>query len=91
MKKRKLDIKKRTHCYVMAPAAYGLPPCKCGNKNIQWSEYEHRLWCDRCNLDFIPKHNGIFGGPIPITVTKMLGISFDRINLKTMKVEKFIC
>ena len=73
----------------MPPAAYGLPPCKCGNKNIQWSEYEGRLWCDRCELDFIPTHHGMFSTPIPITVCEILGISFDRINLKTNKIEKF--
>lgn len=40
----------------------------------------------KCQKDFIPSHGGIFDGPIPAQAAKLLGISFDRIDLETNKV-----
>ena len=73
----------------MPPSAYGMAPCKCGNKKTEWSEYQGRLWCDRCKLDFIPTHGGLFDGPIAVNLCALLGISFDRINLQTKKIMPF--
>jgi len=42
-------------------------------------------------VDFIPENNGIFDGPIPIKAAMLLGLSFDRIDLKTNKIIKFNC
>lgn len=83
------EFKKRKWHYIQQPSAYEIAPCACGNVDTQWSEFEGRLWCDRCAVDFIPAHDGIFDGPIPITVATMLGMSFDRFNLETNQVEPF--
>lgn len=56
--------------------------------NITWSEYEHKIWCYDCEID-TEGFEGIFGGPIPIRVTYMLGLNFNRINLETKEIELF--
>lgn len=83
------DLEKRTWCYMQSPSIYEIAPCACGNTATQWSEFKGRLWCDRCAVDFVPAHNGIFDGPIPVSVAGMLGMSFDRFNLETGQVERF--
>ena len=80
---------KRTWCYLQPPKQYDMAPCACGNHDTQWSEYEHHLWCEKCQIDFIPEHAGIFEGPIPVGCAAMFGISFDRLNLETNTVERF--
>ncbi len=82
-------LEKRKWCYVQQPGAYEIAPCACGNGDTQWSEYRGRLWCDRCAVDFIPAHNGVFDGPIPVATAAMLGMCFDRINLETNEIEPF--
>ena len=82
------ELEKRTWCYVMPPKAYEIAPCNCGNTETQWSEFAKHLWCPVCGKDFIPAHNGIFDGPIPAGTAQMLGVSFDRINLETRKLER---
>ena len=42
------------------------------------------IWCYDCQLD-TRGTGGIFSGPIPHGIMDMLGISLDRINLKTGK------
>lgn len=80
----------RTHVYVQRPRIYEIAPCACGNADPDWSEFEKHLWCQKCEIDFIPEHDGIFGGPIPVETCGMLGISFDRYNLETKQVEPFV-
>lgn len=77
---------RRKWCYAMRPAVYGIPPCKCGNADLQWSEWKRHVWCDRCKLDFVPEHNGVFDGPIPLGCANMMGIRFDRIDIKANKI-----
>lgn len=74
--------------YVMEPADYGIPGCPCGAV-AQYSEFIDKLWCPVCHIDFEPEHWGIFDGPIPIGICKMMGISFDRFNLETNEIEPF--
>lgn len=74
---------KRTWVYCMPPKAYEIAGCACGNQDTQWSEYEHHLWCEHCQKDFVPEHNGIFDGPIPTNTAQLMGLSFDRIDLAT--------
>jgi len=62
---------------------------KCGNEETQWSEFEKHLWCEKCQVDFIPKHAGIFDGPILVRVCELLGIYFDRVNIITGLFERF--
>ena len=78
----------RTHCYCQQPYIYDIECPLCGKRNITWSEFEYHIWCYDCEKDiWIPRrYAGIFGGPIPIEVSKMMGISFDRINLKTQEI-----
>lgn len=76
----------RTHCYVMNPALYDIacPLCH-GTGKITWSEFESHIWCYKCEKDvlIVWQTSGIFSGPIPMELTRMMGISFDRMNAKT--------
>lgn len=83
------SLEKREWVYIMDPSDYEVAPCSCGNQKTQWSEYKDHIWCDKCQKDFIPEHFGLFDGPIAINTCKMLGISFDRVDLKTKKVLRF--
>jgi hypothetical protein len=74
----------------MKPSAFEMAGCHgCGNEEPEWSEFKNHLWCNCCQVDYIPTHNGIFDGPVPIGVCELLGISFDRFNLETQQVESF--
>lgn len=83
------EPEKRKWCYVMPPSAYEIAPCACGNGDTQWSEFKGRLWCSKCEIDFVPEHGGVFDGPIPAATCGLLGMSFDRINLETNEIEPF--
>jgi hypothetical protein len=83
-------LERRTWCYIQRPAVYEMAGCpKCGATDTQWSEFQKHLWCQWCEIDFLPEHAGIFDGPIPVATCAMLGISFDRINLETNEIEPF--
>jgi len=83
------SYKRRAWAYCMPPKAFEVAECSCGNQDTQWSEFEDRLWCDRCQKDFIPEHYGILGGPLPIHLAEMMGIRFDRVIIETGEVERF--
>ena len=76
--------KKRKWCYAMLPTAYEISCDICGGSNLTWSEFTGCIWCFDCEKD-TPGTDGIFDAPIPYEITKMIGISFDRIDLKTGK------
>lgn len=82
-------LSRRTWVYVMPPKAFEMACCSCGHQDTQWSEFEHHLWCERCQKDFVPEHNGIFDGPIPAHLAHMMGIGFDRVIISTGEVERF--
>lgn len=82
-------VERRTWHYLQSPIVYEMAACACGNADTQWSEYAKHLWCSRCCIDFVPEHAGIFDGPIPVNLCAMMGISFDRMNMETGKVEPF--
>lgn len=75
------ELAKRDWVYIQPPKAYEIAPCSCGNNNCQWSEFKKHLWCEKCQKDFVPEHNGVFDGPIPIQVSAMFGIYFDLENI----------
>jgi hypothetical protein len=79
---------KRTWVYVQRPSSYEIAGCKCGNADPDWSEFKGMLWCPTCLIDFVPEHNGVFDGPIPVAAAALLGMSFDRFNLETQEVER---
>lgn len=79
-------MKKRTWHYVMKPYAYSMRCDKCEGSNIEWSEFEHKIWCYDCQID-TDGFEGIFGGPIGINVAKIMGIFFDRWNMVEQRVE----
>jgi len=83
LKKKKL----RTWCYAQKPSSYEIKCDLCNGDNLDWSEFYGQIWCYDCKKD-TPGTGGIFDGPIPLEVSKMLGVSFDRINLKTGKLLK---
>ena len=76
-------MKRRKWVFIMPPAAYGIS-CNLCNGEVTWSEYEKCVWCWRCLKD-VPGNPGIFGGPIPIEACEIMGISLDKIDLKTGK------
>lgn len=80
---------RRTWVYCQAPKVYEMAPCDCGNEDTQWSEFEGHLWCEVCQKDFIPKGNGIFDGPIPMHLSHLMGIRFDRIIILSGEVELY--
>lgn len=84
MKEKRLKKKKRDWIYVQQPTDYDFSCNLCHGKNITWSEWEGHIWCFDCEKDVIGE-NSIFDGPIPYELTQMLGISFDKIDLKTKK------
>ncbi len=82
-------MKKREECLVQKPQVYGIKCDVCGSDNLAWSEYDKMIWCYKCEID-TPGTGGIFDGPIPIELCKTLGISFDKINLKTKEIIPFL-
>ena len=79
-------MKKRRWVYVQSPKEYDIASCSCGNVETQWSEWQGHLWCAKCEKDFVPEHNGIFDGPIPVNAAAMLGLCFDRYYLRSKRV-----
>lgn len=79
-------MKKRTWVYVMKPQEYEISCDKCGGSNIEWSEYEHKIWCYDCKID-TDGNEGIFGGPIPVMASAIMGITFNRYNIKKQRIE----
>jgi len=84
------ELKKRTWVYLMQPDGFDISPCECGNRATQWSEYENHLWCANCKSDFVPEHWGILDGPVPVGLCKLMGLTFDRLNLITGEIEPFL-
>jgi hypothetical protein len=82
---------KRTHCYIQGPIEYEIFCPICGGRNVTWSEFEKHVWCFDCEEDvFIPLNDaGVFSGPIPIEISQMMGLRFDRFNLNTGQLVKF--
>ena len=81
-----MHMKKRTWRYVMKPDRYDITCDKCDGTNIEWSEYEHMIWCYDCNID-TPGTPSLFDGPIGWGVCELLGISFARYYMKENKVK----
>lgn len=81
------ELEKRTHVYVLRPREYEISGCPCGNDDPEWSEYLHHLWCAKCEKDFLPAQDGVFGGPIPINGAHLMGLCFAQLNLKTCEIE----
>ena len=80
-------MKRRKWIYVMKPFEYSMRCDKCKGTNIEWSEYEHMIWCYDCKID-TEGEGGIFDGPIPWMSAKLIGLSFARLYLKD-KVVKY--
>jgi len=86
VKRKQKRRSKRKWCYAQPPSFFCIEGHDCGNCNLQWSEWKNHVWCDKCKMDFIPKHWGILDGPIPLGLANMMGIRFDRIDLKKNKL-----
>jgi hypothetical protein len=78
---------KRIWHYVQNPATYEVTCPKCGGNNIEWSEWAEHLWCYSCQKDFkiTVKSMGVFSGPIPMEVSGLLGMCFDRWDMEKKK------
>lgn len=77
-----MKLKKREWIYVQPPMAYEVNCNLCGNKRVEWSEFEGHVWCWRCLKD-VRGTGGVFDGPVPIQGMELIGICFDRVCLKT--------
>jgi hypothetical protein len=75
---------RRKWVYIQEPSAYGVHCEICGGE-VCWSEYRGMVFCWRCLRD-TRGSGGIFSGPIPMEVAKMLGISFDRIHIASGRI-----
>lgn len=87
-------LRKRKWAYICNPVAYDIRCDRCWDgeingtgTNIQWSEYEGRIWCYDCKED-IEGFPGIFDGPIPMGITELFGCSLKRYYFKSKKVMK---
>ena len=87
-------MKKRKWIYVHHPTRYDIRCDQCWDgdlngtgTNIDWSEYEHMIWCYDCKKD-LPGFSGVFDGPIPMHISEMLGVSFNRMYFKSGKMFK---
>jgi len=69
---------------VQEPKEYEMHCDICKGTNITWSEYDHMIWCYDCQKD-TKGFGGVFEGPIAIGAMSLLGMSLDRINLRTGK------
>lgn len=84
----KKKLKKRKWHYVQNPKEYGITCDKCNGTNIEWSEYEYRIWCYDCKKD-VNGTMGVFDGPIPIQTAALLGMIFDRFDMKKKCVLRY--
>jgi len=83
-----LELKKRETYLIQYPQAYGIECDICGGVNLHWSEYDHLIWCYGCEKD-TKGTGGIFDGPVPVQLCKIMGMSFDRVNIVTGELIKF--
>ena len=81
------ELKKREWVRTQSPKIYEIAPCTCGDNDCQWSEFEDRLWCEKCQKDFEPEHWGVFSGPIAVQACAMLGLYFDKERLSDGVIE----
>lgn len=79
---------KRTSHFIQNPSSYQMNCDLCGGSHIEWSEYARMIWCYDCNID-TKGSNGIFGGPVPVTVAQVLGMSFDVYDMETKTIIPF--
>lgn len=75
-------MKKRVWAYLQNPKEYEITCDICGGTNIEWSEWEHLIWCYDCEKD-TEGTKGIFDGPIMPNICALMGISFDELNIET--------
>ena len=74
-------MRKRTWIYIQSPKTYEIFCDKCGGV-VEWSEFEGMVWCPKCKID-TKGSPSIFSGPIPLEAMQLLGVSFDRLDLRT--------
>jgi hypothetical protein len=79
---------RREWVYVQRPRDYEIAGCPCGNDDPDFSEFAHMLWCPVCQKDFIPEHNGIFDGPIPVHGMRLIGVDLRQVNLTTGEIRE---
>jgi hypothetical protein len=89
-----MEEERRTWHYILPPIVYDMRCDKCWDgelnsktgKNITWSEFAHKIWCYDCKID-TEGFDGVFGGPIPMHASYLMGLCFDRWNLETNEIE----
>lgn len=79
-------MNKRIWHYIYNPKVYEMCCDKCHGQNIEWSEFEGKIWCYDCEID-TDGFGGIFSGPIPHNVTELI-LGKDCFNRWNMMVEE---
>lgn len=80
-----LILERREWVYAQHPTVYEIRCNYCGGTDIDWSEFKGRIWCYDCHCD-VTGTGGIFDGQIGVKTCAILGIYFDRIDLRTGKI-----
>lgn len=81
-------LKKRTWHYIQKPQEYEVHCDKCNGINLDWSEWASLIWCYDCNVDNRGTE-GVFGGPIPVNLSYVLGMRFDIWDMKKNRIRFF--
>ncbi|MCK5615838.1 hypothetical protein KAR91_78970 [Candidatus Pacearchaeota archaeon] len=84
-----LELKKRTECFAIKPAEWGIICDICGGDNLHWSEWEGLIWCYDCEKD-TKGTGGIFDGPIPMGAAELFGFCFDKIHIESGKIMEMV-
>lgn len=76
---------KRTWIYLQKPTTYCISCDVCNGHNIEWSDFQEMVWCCDCEIDTVG-NPGVFGLPIASKAATLLGLCFDKLNIKTNEV-----
>jgi len=76
----------RTWHYIQKPNHFEIVCPKCGSNECDWSEYAGHIWCYKCKLD-IWDYESPMSGPVPIGISKILGIDLRIYNMVTKEIE----
>jgi hypothetical protein len=81
-----MTMKKREWVYLQNPKDYGIECDLCSGDNIDWSEFDKLIWCYDCEKDTEGTKGLLDGTPVPVQTCRLMGITFDQLNLVTGEV-----
>lgn len=77
----------RVYIPAYSPYKYGIRCDVCNSDNIQWSEFEGKIWCQACEVDTKGTCSDL-SGPVPVETSKLLigPNCFDYIILRNRRL-----